>query len=207
MTDAPAKPWYLKLPAKIGATVFFLVALTTLIGNVVELDEKRRAQDARDARAAAAKATATSVPAASAVPPVATPVPPIDTAPRRMRLQLDRIVVGTDGSIGTTDWRFAVEADGQPLFVLQQDDLDATAGRNVARPADAGGTLRVDRELGARITVKGWRGSRLRLPTSEPDARGDGTLTADGDVAAIPVQASDPGQGAFVLHFSAHADD
>lgn len=206
MTQPVDKPWYLKLPAKLGATVFFLVALTTLIGNIVELDEKRRAQEARDARAA----TATAVPATAAVPQVLPPesaTPPADTGPRRLVLQLDRIVVGADGSIGTTDWRFAVEADGQPLFVLQQDALDDVAGRNVSRPVDARSALRVAREDGARVTVKGWRGSRLRLPTAEPDATGEGTLTAEGDIAAVTVQAADPRQGAFVLHFSARADD
>ncbi|HST44074.1 MAG TPA: hypothetical protein VLK29_02500 [Luteimonas sp.] len=209
MSDAPDKPWYLKLPTKFAATVFFLVALTTLIGNIMEIDEKRRAQEARDARAAgAAPATATAVPAGAATAPVPAPVAaPVDTGPRRMALQLDRIVVGADGSIGTTDWRFAVEADGQPLFVLQQDALDDVAGRNVARPTDAGGTLRVARDGGARVTVKGWRGSRLRLAATEPDATGEGMLTADGDIAPIPVQAGDPRQGAFVLHFSARTDD
>ena len=45
----PPKPWYLKLPAKIAATVFFLVALTTLIGNLLELDAKRQARLAKPA--------------------------------------------------------------------------------------------------------------------------------------------------------------
>ena len=41
MSDAPEKPWYSHLPAKLAAIVVFLVALTTLVGNIFELVDKR----------------------------------------------------------------------------------------------------------------------------------------------------------------------
>jgi hypothetical protein len=198
----PRKPWYLKLPAKLAATVFFLVALTTLIGNLLELDAKRRE---RLARPAAPGMTAT------APAPVPTPreVPAESPAPvseRRLALVLERIVVLHDGTVGTTDWRFAVEAGGEPLFVLQQDDLDDTAGRNVALPTHARTTLRVP-AAGTRVTVKGWRGSRLRLPTADPDATGEGVLGMDGTLAPVEVVASEPEGGRFMLHFAAGPAD
>ena len=46
MGDAPEKPWYAQLPAKLAAIVVFLVALTTLAGNIFELVDKRRTASA-----------------------------------------------------------------------------------------------------------------------------------------------------------------
>ncbi|MBB1472173.1 hypothetical protein H5368_03920 [Luteimonas sp. MC1782] len=197
MIEPPPKPWYLKLPAKLGATVFFLVALTTLIGNLLELDAKRRE------RAEQLAPVATIAVPAPADPDGTPAAPP---AARRLALQLERIVVLGDGTVGTTDWRFAVEAGGEPLFVLQQDALDDTAGRNVALPAGARTTLRVA-PAGSLVTVKAWRGSRLRLPSAEPDASGQGRLALDGAIAPLEVVAIDPAGGHFILHFSATAAD
>ncbi|MDQ3039825.1 MAG: hypothetical protein M3R16_08525, partial [Pseudomonadota bacterium] len=100
----------------------FLVAITTLIGNVMELVEKRRT-------VAAAKPAAASQPASTIA---TTPAPPAP-APQsdKLRLQLERIAVEHDGSVRTTDWRFSVETEGEPLFVVQQDEMDDTVGRNV----------------------------------------------------------------------------
>ncbi len=214
-------PWFLKLPAKIGAVVFFMVALTTLVGNLLELDEKRRA-----ALAAAAPTGATAVPAGA----LATGTPAGDAAvPERgttaddgadadsragahaetesddhrvMQLRLERIVVATDGTVGTTDWRFAVHADGEPLLVLKRDGLDDSAGRNVVAVSDIASSLRVP-AAGAKIEVRGWRGSRLRLPSSDPDATGEGTLSRDGGIATVRVAADDPAGGDFGFVFSA----
>lgn len=203
MTEPPPKPWYLKLPAKIGATVFFMVALTTLIGNLLELDAKRRAGSPQDAHAAAMAVPVPPQPASIATTDDAPALAPTE---RRLALQLERIVVLRDGTAGTTDWRFAVEADGEPLLVLEQDALDDTAGRNVALPAGARTTLRVA-AAGALVTVKAWRGSRLRLPSAEPDASGQGSLALDGAIAPVEVVAIDPEDGRFMLHFTATAAD
>lgn len=200
MTDAERKPWYQKLPAKLAAGVVFLVALTTLIGNVLELVDKRRA-------VAAAAATAAAVPApaheAEAIPEAAVDAKPATPGVVSVELQLDRIVVRHDGTVGTTDWRFAVEGDGEPLFVFSQDDLDDTGGRNVALPKDARTRLRMAEGATLKLAVKGWRGSRFRLPDAEPDAVGEGNLAGDGAVAQIVVAAAEPGNGEFVFRFSA----
>lgn len=209
--DRPT-PWFLKLPAKIGAVVFFLVALTTLLGNLLELDEKRRAA----ARAAGTPGGATAVPAVAPVAATAAPrateteadadgssdAGDEATADAMLRLRLERIVVASDGTVGTTDWRFAVHADGEPLLVLQRDGLDDTAGRNVVAVSDVAGTLRVP-PAGARIEVRAWRGSRLRLHSSAPDAVGEGTLAHDGGMATVRVVAADPARGDFGFVFSA----
>ena len=43
---SPQLPWYRQLPAKAAAVVVFLVALTTLAGNLLELRQKQRDADA-----------------------------------------------------------------------------------------------------------------------------------------------------------------
>ena len=127
-------------------------------------------------------------------------------AAEMLRLRVDRIAVQHDGSIGTTDWRFAVTADGQPLFVFAQDALDETGGRNVALPADAASDIQVANGKPVKLSIEGWRGSRLRLAQGEPDVRGEGMLSAAG-ASAIKVQAEKPEAGAFVFYFSGFRGD
>jgi hypothetical protein len=186
VSDAPEKPWYSHLPAKLAAIVVFLVALTTLVGNVFELVDKRRSA------AAPAPAPVTSMPA---------PARPKPATPSQIRLQLDRIIVQHDGSPGTTDWRFTVEVDGEPLFAFQQDELDEQGGRNVAMPDDAEGEFRIAAGRQAKVVVKGWRGSWLKFG-ADPDASGEGWLSAGGNLGVIWVQAQDTGGGDFAFHFS-----
>ncbi len=119
----------------------------------------------------------------------------------KLHLQLDRIAVQHDGSIGTTDWRFAIEADGQPLLVFRQDDLDDTGGRNIANPQDVRTVIGLPPGQHARLTIKGWRGSRLRLIEGEADVTGEGAV-GDGAVAPIPVKAKKDSAGDFVFYFS-----
>ena len=192
MSDAPEKPWYTHLPAKLAAIVVFLVALTTLVGNIFELVDKRRSAAAPAPAAAAASAPSGSKPV-QAKPKPATP--------EQIRLRLDRIIVQHDGSPGTTDWRFTVEVDGEPLFAFQQDGLDEQGGRNVAMPDDAEGELRIAAGRQAKVVVKGWRGSWLKFG-AEPDASGEGWLSAGGNLVAIRVQAQNPEGGDFAFHFS-----
>ena len=186
MSDAPNKPWYTQLPAKLAAIVVFLVALTTLVGNIFELVDKRRS-------AATATASASTPEPIAARPKPATPVP--------MLLRLDRIIVRHDGSPGTTDWRFTVEVDDEPLFAFQQEELDEQGGRNVAMPDDAEGELRLAPGRQAKVVVKGWRGSWLKFG-ADTDASGEGWLSAGGNLGVIRVQAADSAGGDFAFHFS-----
>lgn len=195
MSDAPKKPWYLQLPAKVTAGVVFLVALTTLAGNLMELDEKRRARE---------QAAPTSAPGVPAQPATSEARAPAQTAQaRRLRVSVDRIAVQHDGSPGTTDWRFVVEANGESLFALRQDDLDDTADRNVAVPRDASAFLQVKPGARVALTVKGWRGSRLRMAGGEPDVVGEGILTDSGAMAPIRVAGDADAAGAFTFYLSA----
>jgi hypothetical protein len=178
-------PWHRQLPAKAAAVVVFLVALTTLAGNLLELQQKRH--EAEEAQVAA--------------PPPATPTPTQASQGATATLNVERIVVEHDGSPGTTDWRFAVLADGEPLFAFGQGELDDGDGRNVAVPRDASGVLHFRAGKDVHIEVRGWRESRLRLVAGAPDATGEGVVGADATTQSVRVAAKDPAAGAFVFHF------
>ncbi len=184
------RAWFQQLPAKLAAAVVFLVALTTLLGNLLELREK-------SGQVLESPAPPPAAPATAAKPQASTPAGPV-----RVRIALDRIAVLDDGSPGTTDWRFTVEADGQPLLAFGQDELDDTGGRNVVRPKDVAAALRLARGQPTRLSVKGWRLSRLRLQGA-PDAVGEGSVQPGGGEAAIRVAAREASGGAFVFYFSA----
>jgi len=181
-----SKPIVHIVPAILTGAAALIAALTTVYVNV---------RGDKSPHAAPATMTVASPPR-TAAPAVVT-----------LHLRVDRIAVLHDGSIGTTDWRFAVTADGQPLFVFAQDALDETGGRNVALPTDAAGDIQVADGKPVKISIDGWRGSRLRLTQGEPDVQGGGMLSVAGS-SAIKVQAEKPEAGAFVLYFSAiRADD
>lgn len=184
-------PWYRQLPAKAAAVVVFLVALTTLASNLLELRQKQR--DAEE--------TPSAAPPQAPAPPASTPQRQDTTA----TLNVERIVVERDGSPGTTDWRFAVLADGEPLFAFGQDDLDDGDGRNVAVPRDARGVLHFRAGHEVRIEVRGWRESRLRLVAGAPDATGEGSVGPGTTTQSVRVAAKDPAAGAFVFHFGVEA--
>lgn len=186
MDERKPGPWYSHLPAKLAAIVVFLVALTTLVGNVFELVDKRATP--------VAVADPAPTPQAPAQPQPAQPDGPIE-------LHIDRIVVEHDGSPATTDWRFSVEVEGEPMLAFRQDALDDTEGRNVAVPGESPVRVRLGERGNARIVVKAWRGSWFKFG-SEPDATGEGWLTATGGIGTIRVAAKDAGAGAFVFHFS-----
>jgi len=185
----PKKPVLHQLPAILTGAAALIASLTAVYVNV------------RGDRNATPAAQTTQAQAA-AKPEAAKPAKETPRAIDRWHVGVDRIAVEHDGSPGTTDWRFTVEADDDALFAFQQDDLDDTGGRNVAVPKDAGGSLRLEGRDGVRITIKGWRGRLLGLGGA-PDAVGEGRMSKSGAIGPIRVAAPDPSGGAFVFHLSA----
>lgn len=181
MADNEKKPIAHVLPAILTGAAALIAALTTVYINV-RGDKSPQASEQTTAVATAPRTTA--------------------PASVTLHLQVNRIAVQHDGSIGTTDWRFAVAADGQPLFVFGQNDLDETGGRNVALPTDARGDILFTAGKPVNITIQGWRGSRLRLLQGDADVQGEGKLAMNDPSAAIKVQADKPDAGAFVFYFS-----
>lgn len=193
--------WYHHLPPKLAATVVFLVALTTLLGNLFELNEKRHHVVPATPAAAPQTAPPASPAGQTQQPPAVMPVQaPAVAAPVPYRLTVERIAVQNDGSPGTTDWRFTVAADGQPLFAFQQDGMNDLAGSNIAVPDQAQGKLRLKPGQSAAITVQGWRLSRLRTPTDTPDVSGRMVVTGNDGSVPIAVTATAGDGGAFTFY-------
>jgi hypothetical protein len=184
MSDNDRKPGLHHLPALLTGTAALIAALTGVYVNL---------RDNREPAVPTPPAPALQR-ASTAMP---TPVPP--TGP--LHLQVERITVEHDGSRGTTDWRFTVEADGEPLLAFSQDALDDSGGRNVAVPKDAEGLLRLPPGKSVLLTIRGWRGGLLGFG-AKPVAQGEATLGGTG-VLPVRVQATKPEDGDFVFHLSA----
>jgi hypothetical protein len=184
MSDNNRKPGLHHVPALLTGTAALIAALT---GVYVNLRDNREATvSAPSQRAAPAQHVTTPA-----------PVPPMGP----LRLQVERITVEHDGSRGTTDWRFTVEADGEPLFAFSQNALDDSGGRNVAMPRDAQGVLHLAPGKPVHLTIQGWRGGLLGFGTT-PVATGEASLGGP-SVLPVRVQAAKPEEGAFVFHLSA----
>lgn len=189
MADSDKKPVLNLVPAILTGTAALLAALTTVYVNV-----------RNDLKSEAASPAALTVPASKTEPPLKAPA-----LPQPLRLQLQRIAVQEDGAVGDADWRFAVEADGQPLFALQQDSMSAQGGRNiVVIAADRDAQAPIELAPGQRlpIVVKGWRSGWFKSG-SEPAVVGEGVLSAAGALAPITVTADDGKKGSFTFYFSA----
>ena len=208
MTEKEAKKHIAaSMPAILTGTAALIAALTTTYVSV--------RGDATPAAAkpqiAAAAPTGTILPDTTLPDGTTTPVvaqvvvaqPVAAAAAQPVQLKVERIAVHSDGTAGTTDWRFAVEVDGEPRFTFEQDRLTDEGGLNIAMPKDAFTTLQFAAGTPAKITVKGWRRSALRTAPPLPDAQGDGRLGGDGKPEAIQVSASKPELGAFTFYFSA----
>ena len=191
MADNEKKPVISHLPAILTGSAALLAALTTVYINI-----------RNDLKGDAAPPPAV---VAEAKPAEAEPEQP--ALPQQLRLQLQRVAVQQDGAVGNADWRFAIEADGQPLFVFEQDSMTSEGGRNivvVSEDRDAHATLELIPGKRIPVTIKGWRSGWFKK--SDPVVLGEGVLAGSGPLAPIVVKATDEGKGAFTFYFSAAPD-
>lgn len=189
MADNEKKPVITHLPAILTGSAALLAALTTVYVNI--------RNDLKDE-----PATPPAVATPSTVAPATRPEP---AEPEQLRLQLQRVAVQQDGAVGTADWRFAVEADGQPLFSFEQESMTSEGGRNIlvlGEDRDVNATLQLRPGQRIPVTIKGWRGGWLKK-SDEPLVSGEGWLTAAGALTPISVKAEDQKKGAFTFYFSA----
>ncbi len=188
MADNEKKPVISHLPAILTGSAALLAALTTVYINVrndLKGDAPTPAAVVAEAKPAGTKSEQPAL-------------------PQQLRLQLQRVAVQQDGAVGTADWRFAIEADGQPLFVFEQDSLTSEGGRNivvVGEDRDAHATLELIPGKRIPVTIKGWRSGWFKK--SDPVVLGEGALAGSGPLAPIVVKAADEGKGAFTFYFSA----
>ncbi len=188
MADNEKKPVINHLPAILTGSAALLAALTTLYVNI-------RNDLKGDAPAPVAIV-------AEAKPVEAKPVQ--SASPQPLRLQLQRVAVQQDGAVGNADWRFAIEADGQPQFVFEQESMTSEGGRNivvVGEDREAHATLELMPGKRIPVTIKGWRSGWFKK--SDPVVLGEGVLAGPGPLTPIVVKAADESKGAFTFYFSA----
>lgn len=188
MADNEKKPVIAHLPAILTGSAALLAALTTVYINI--------RNDLKNDAPAPAAIVAQAKPATAKLEQPA--------LPQQLRLQLQRIAVQQDGAVGNADWRFAIEADGQPLFAFQQESMTSEGGRNivvVGEDRDAHATLELMPGRRIPVTIKGWRSGWFKK--SEPVVLGEGELAGSGPLSPIVVKAADEGKGAFTFYFSA----
>jgi hypothetical protein len=188
VADNEKKPVITHLPAILTGSAALLAALTTVYINV-----------RNDLKGDAAAPPAVI---AQAKPAEAKPEQP--ALPQQLRLQLQRVAVQQDGAVGSADWRFAIEADGQPLFAFEQDSMTSEGGRNivvVGEDRDAHASLELAPGKRIAVTIKGWRSGWFKK--SDPVVLGEGWLTSAGALAPIRVKAQDEKAGAFTFYFAA----
>jgi hypothetical protein len=188
VADNEKKPVITHLPAILTGSAALLAALTTVYINI--------RNDLKDD--------------AATPPAVVAEAKPVETKPeqpalpQQLRLQLQRVAVQRDGAVGTADWRFAIEADGQPLFAFEQESMTSEGGRNIVvvpEDRDAHATLELMPGKRIPVTIKGWRSGWFKK--SDPVVLGEGVLAGSGPLAPIMVKAADEGKGAFTFYFSA----
>jgi hypothetical protein len=190
------------MPAILTGSAALIAALTTTF---VTLRDGKAPEPAKPQ-------TTIATPGASAVPDAMAPAMDAPLAlqaaipsERPVVLSVERIAVHSDGTTGTTNWRFSVEVDGEPRFAFEQQRLTDEGGRNIAFPKQASTELRLAQGKPAKIVVKGWKTSAFHAVAPQPDAQGEGRLGGDGRPEAIQVSAVKPDMGAFTFYFSADA--
>lgn len=159
-------------------------------------------------RADSGPATANS-PAAITAPSVAaapdasiSPLTP--EGPRKLDLQLDRVQVDDDGSMGNTDWSFQVSVDGDALFLVPMPSLSDKPGENLARPTDralAAAPVELQAGKTVALTVNGWqKGWR---PGSRSEVSGQAWMSANAERVSVKLKGDKPKGPQFVLYFTA----
>jgi hypothetical protein len=183
------------VPAILAGSAALVAAVSTLYVNL------------RGSSPAQAEAAATI--SAPAMPPAGAPAsastPPVEHAPKAklMLVKLDRLQVENDGSVGSTDWTFEVDVDGEPRFTLAMPSLTDKPGKNLVRPTDPGQASTEVLFLPAKqveISVKAWK--RGFLPGTDAEISGATKVNWNFDKTAVHLVGDKPKSPAFTLYFT-----
>ncbi len=180
------------LPGILGGSAALIAALTTVYVNV-----------RKDDRAPLPVASAASlVPAAT---PVVDPeAPPALVGPVRRVLQLERLRVENDGSLGSTDWTFEISAAGEPQYSLTFKSLNDREGQNLTPPppgARVAATIETAAGAPVDVSVKGWKRS-LMPGAAAPDIVGVGSPAAGATTFPVHAVSDRDGGPDITLYFS-----
>lgn len=192
LIEKEKKPWFTHLHGILSGTAALVAALTAVYVNVRSIPNAPPSPTP----------TMTSTSAA-----VVAPVTPFKASPspNRRVLRLERIQVVSDGSMGSTDWRFVVEVNDHPLFSVPKLSLNDAPGKNLAvldTAAPVQGSIELPTNHTAHIVVKGWKKSLLDLSRAA-DAEGQGNLSSSLSDVSIEVKSEKPGNSAFIFYLSA----
>lgn len=182
------------LPGILGGSAALIAALTTVYVNV-------RKDDHSPAPTVSSAAAAT---AAAKPDIVQSLVPPAPAGPVRRVLQLQRLRVENDGSLGTTDWTFEISAAGEPQYSLTFKSLNDREGQNLTPPPPgARVSAEIETAAGApvEVSVKGWKRSLMPGATA-PDIVGTGSPAAGASTFSVHAVSGQDGGPDITLYFS-----
>lgn len=184
------------VPAILAGSAALIAAVSTLYVNL-----RGDAQPAPEP--AVVEQTA---PAAVATPDAAAPVaaPAAPAVPQVMTVRLDRVQVERDGSVGSTDWSFQVNANDKPLFAVAMPALDDTPGENLARPSEseeASAEVELPPGKNVEISVSGWK-KKGWLPGARAEVSGKAWLATGINGTVVTLTTDKPKGPQFVLYFS-----
>lgn len=186
------KNWTAHLPGILTGSAALVAALTTVFINLRN-DKSGSPASAQAISVSAAATPGTSIPAAQ------TPA----ALSQSMELRLTRLRVDNDGTMGSTDWTFDIQAGGRSMFSVPFKSLSDKPGSNLVTPVDpalANIKLVLQSNKSAEIIVRGWKQGWVGKAVS-PDVIGQAQLNA-GDNALVIEAKSEKSHGpAFVLYF------
>lgn len=189
-TEETKKHWIALAPSILTGLAALIAALTTVYINV---------RNDKPAPVAAAQAVPVTIPNNVAV--VSVSAKPVQA--KIIDLQLERMRVDNDGSMGTTDWTFEIQNGERSLFSVPFKALADNAGENIVVPKDAAvaHAKLTATETMPEIIVRGWK-QGWSGKAKVPDVIGKAKLDADDDSLVIEVKSEKADGAAFVLYFN-----
>ncbi len=194
-SEETKKHWIAIAPSLLTGLAALIAALTTVYINV------RNDKTAPAISTPAASVAATPAPVAETV---ASAIKPSSPQTKIVGIQLERLRVDNDGSMGTTDWTFDVQNGERSLFSVPFKALADNAGDNIVVPKDASlARAKVTATTGGtqEIIVRGWK-QTWSGKAKTPDVIGHAKLNADDESLVIEVKSEKVGGPAFVLYFN-----
>ena len=189
-TEETKKHWIALAPSILTGLAALIAALTTVYINV---------RNDKPASAAAVQAA----PVAVSNDVAAISVKPLPAQAKIIDLQLERMRVDNDGSMGTTDWTFEIQNGERSLFSVPFKALADNAGENIVVPKDAAvahAKLTATDNM-PEIIVRGWK-QGWSGKAKVPDVIGKAKLDAGDDSLVIEVKSEKADGAAFVLYFN-----
>lgn len=191
-TEETKKHWIALAPSILTGLAALIAALTTVYINV---------RNDKSAPVAAAPAATVQVPVSNNVAVVSTSTMPAQA--KIIDLQLERMRVDNDGSMGTTDWTFEIQNGERSLFSVPFKALADNAGENIVVPKDAAvahAKLTATDNM-PEIIVRGWK-QGWSGKARAPDVIGKAKLDVGDDSLVVEVKSEKADGAAFVLYFN-----